>query len=71
MGDTAHYPSITGWVEQQLNATASEVIERSVVPQQRPQRERSGSIETFGLKSTLSDISPHSISCRNGNGGQG
>jgi hypothetical protein len=39
MGEEAHHPSVSGRVEEQLNATAIEVVERHLVPHPRNLRE--------------------------------
>jgi hypothetical protein len=57
MGEEAHHPSVSGRVEEQLNATAFEVVERHVVPRPRILRERPSSIKVLGPNSILDSAS--------------
>jgi len=56
MGKEADYPSVIGWVGEQLAFTTSEAIERSLVPRPSFPREGPSSIDIHGLKLTLSDV---------------
>lgn len=56
-GERSSSSLVSGWVEEQLNATASEVIERSLVSRPRSRRDIPSTIEISGPSPILGSIS--------------